>query len=331
MAPLLDLPKLLAEYGVESAATLRAAGVEPTLFADEDNSIAFSAAGRLLAQAAADSGCTTIGLALGRRLGLDVLGVLGHPARFAPDVETALRALILHLHLHDRGAVPALWVRGGNALFGYSIYCADVPGTQQVYDCALAVCNNIVGELAGDGWQATEVRLFRDAPEQLAPYRQCFRAPLRFQAQQAAVVFPAADLKRPLPAADPVAYAEAMRRLESLDSRSGSRLADKVQRVLRQLFTTGDLDATHREGLARLFAIHPRTLNRRLRSEGTSFDALLTTTRYEIARHLLRDTGLPTIEIARRLGYSDSAAFGHAFRRWSGTTATAWRSNHAPT
>lgn len=328
IAPLLGLPRLLAEHGVDVDATMRAAGLDPALFDDPENTVAFACAGRLLEQAAAETRCDFIGLELCGQHDLDVLGMVGRAVRSAPDVASALRTLVLHLHLHDRGAVPALWTSGGNALLGYTVHAPDVPGVQHIYDCALAVIHNIVRELAGPGWRATEVRMFRDAPDDRTPYRRLFRAPLRFGAHQAAVCFPKADLRRPLVGADAAAFAAALRDLESLDRDSEARLASKVQRVLRRLFITGNSDRTDLAGVARLFSHHPRTLNRRLRAEGTTFASILAETRFEIARQLLRDTRLPVVEIARTLGYSDSTAFSHAFRHWSGSTATAWRSRH---
>lgn len=328
MAPLLGLPRLLAAHGIDGDALRRTVGLDPALFNDPENTVAFSVAGLLLEQAAAETRCDFIGLELCGRLGLDVLGVIGRAVRFAPDVATALRTLILHLHLHDRGAVPALWTKGASALLGYTIHTPDVPGAQHIYDCALAVSHNSVRELAGPGWRATEVRMFRDPPDNRAPYRQLFRAPLRFRARQAAVCFPKADLRRPLKGADARVFAAALRELELLDPDGDARLANRVRRVLRRLFTTGNADGADLTGVAGLFSHHPRTLNRRLRAEDTTFASILGETRFEIARQLLRDTRLPVAEIARTLGYADSTAFSHAFRQWSGTTATAWRSRH---
>jgi AraC-like DNA-binding protein len=239
--------------------------------------------------------------------------------------------LILNLHLHDRGAVPYLWTSDGQAMFGYFIYCPYAVGTEQIYDLALAIGHNIMEELAGRSWRATEIRLFRDPPEDARPFREAFRADLRFGAEQAAVVFPAADLARPCVSADPERYASALRDLESLDSTAGGGLANKVRRVLLRLLATGTGAAgglPDRAGVAALFALHPRTLNRRLRAEGTSFTALLCEARYDVARELLRDTRLPIDDIAFLLGYAETASFIHAFRRWSGTTTTAWRSLH---
>lgn len=329
MAPLLGLPCLLSDHGLDPDAVIRGQGCDPALFRDPDNTIAFSAVGRLLAHAAAVTGCRYPGIELARHWGLDVLGAVGRAARLAPNVGAALRCVTLNMHLHDRGAVPYLWTSGDHAVFGYTLYCPDVLGTEHIYDAALTIVHNILRELAGTGWRATEVRLFRDAPVDMTPFREHFRSPLRFAAEQASIVFPAADLARPSANADPARFAAALRDLEALDASFGGGLSDKVQRLLMSLMVTGAClgdTALDRAAVSKLLGLHPRSLNRRLRAEGTTFAALLTDSRYVIARELLRDTRLPVDAIAALLGYAQAASFDHAFRRWSTTTATAWRS-----
>jgi len=330
MAPLVGLPRWLADHGLDADAVIRECGCDPALFTNPENTIAFAAAGRLLAHAAEVTGNPYPGLVLGSRLGLGVLGVLGQALRVAPDLGTALRTLMLHFHLHDRGAVPSLWESNGHAMFGYTLFCPEVPGTAHIYDTAMAISRNVLSELMGKEWKITEVHLFRDPPAESEPFHRIFRTRLRFGAEHAAIVFPAADLARSLPHADPGAYSKALRELENLESSSDADLLkNKVRRVLHRMLISGSgPGGIDLQGIAKLFAVHPRTLNRRLRAEGTTFKALLTETRYEVARQLLRDTHLQTADIAFILGYSESASFNHAFRRWSGTTATAWRSAH---
>jgi AraC-like DNA-binding protein len=244
-----------------------------------------------------------------------------------------LRFLSLYLHLHDRGSVPYVWTDRHLGMFGYTLNCPEIIGSDHIYDGAMAIACNMLRELAGPTWRAKEVRLFRDAPADLAPFRKHFRAPLRFRAEQAAIVFPAADLKRPCVGADADSFARALSDLESLDAESGATLADKVHRVLLSLFVTGvncGGATADRAMIARLFALHPRTLNRRLRAEGTNFAAVLTRARFDIARELLRDTRLPVHDIALLLGYAGTGPFTHAFRRWSGTTAARWRESCRP-
>jgi AraC-like DNA-binding protein len=163
------------------------------------------------------------------------------------------------------------------------------------------------------------------------PYRMLFDVPLRFGSQHTAIIFPAADLGRTCVQADAVRYVNALRDLESLASSGAVRLADRVRQVLRSLLVNGQVEPTDLVGVASLFSLHPRTLNRRLRLEGTTFDALRGEARYQLACRLLRDTRLSTTDIARALGYSGASAFAHAFRRWSGITARVWRSRHRST
>lgn len=328
MAPLLGLPRLIAEHGQDPDAVISDLGCDPALFSNPDNTIDFAAVGRLLAHTAEVTGEPYPGLELGRRQGLRTLGALGEAIRYAADLGTALRALILHFHLHDRGAVPSLWESNGKAFFGYTLICPKAVGTVHIYDASMVIARNVLVELAGRDWTITEVQLFRDRPDQLAPFRRAFRTPLRFGAGHSAVVFPSADLNRPLPQADAQAYAEALRALKGLEAASDAESFEhRVRRLVYRLFVTGSGPAgVDLQRVAGLLAVHPRTLNRRLRAEGTSFKALLTDARYEVARQLLRDTRMTISDIAFALGYAESAPFNRAFRRWSGATATAWRS-----
>jgi hypothetical protein len=66
----------------------------------------------MLDHAAQTTGCPHLGLELGRRSGLDALGLLGQIAQAAPDLGSALRFFILHLH--DPGAFPLLWEGGAH-------------------------------------------------------------------------------------------------------------------------------------------------------------------------------------------------------------------------
>ena len=71
--------------------------------------------------------------------------------------------------------------------------------------------------------------------------------------------------------------------------------------------------------------MQPRTLNRRLQIEDTSFRELLNRPRYDVALTRLAGTGIGITDLALVLGYADTSAFAHAFRRWAGTTPSQWR------
>ena len=76
---------------------------------------------------------------------------------------------------------------------------------------------------------------------------------------------------------------------------------------------------------ARHFHITPRTLHRRLQDEGTSFRDLLEEVRQTLAIEHLRAGRFTIEEIGYTLGYSDTANFRRAFKRWESATPAGYR------
>lgn len=79
------------------------------------------------------------------------------------------------------------------------------------------------------------------------------------------------------------------------------------------------------EEIAGLMGTSVRTLARHLEAEGCTFRALSNDMRVRRARAMLADTELSVSEIARILGYSDSANFSRAFKRATGASPQAHR------
>ena len=320
--PILAVPQMLKEKGLDPARVLSEVGVEPSLLADSENTIPFASVGRLLQHCAERTGCAHFGLVLGERGGAESLGVVGLLAQHAPDVATALRDIVLHLHLHDRGAIPTLSVCGDTAMLGYAIYQRGVVGTDHIYDAAMAIAFNILSELCGRGWAPTEVLFCHSEPPDIQPFRRCFRSPLRFDAEQTALIFPASWLKHRLLGANARLRGILEAEIDRLEEQVAVDLPDRLRCVLRNLLVSG---RGSMDEVTQLFALHRRTLNRRLRAEGLTFQLLVEEVRFEIAHQLLRDTQMPLANIAGLLDYADAASFNRAFRRWSGTTPGAWR------
>ena len=69
----------------------------------------------------------------------------------------------------------------------------------------------------------------------------------------------------------------------------------------------------------------PRSLQRRLQSEGTSFATVLFELRRDLALRYLRDPRISIGEVVFLLGFLDVAAFQRAFKRWPGRTSAVYR------
>jgi len=322
--PLLHVPLLLREFGVDPVVVLAGAGVDPRWLDDPEHRIAFDTVGRLLDDCVRATGCSHFGLLAGQRLDESALGALGTLVRHGETVDTALRDLVLYLHLHDRGAVPMLLGLGPTrTAIGYSIYHRGTPGRAQIVDAAIAVVFHILRRLCGPHWRPSEVMFAHRAPTDKAPFSRFFGAPLRFDAEFSAVVFPSRWLAQPIAGADPAVRAALTAALQAAARRDAGPLAEQVRRALHsKAFVEGQSAAPQ---IARLFGLHERQLRRLLRQEGASFRQIAGEARLSVAQQLLGDTRLPLPEIAEALHYSDVTALSRAFKQWTGERPVAWR------
>lgn len=324
--PFMAIPSLLREFGKDPGAVFATLECDPQLLDDSENAIAFPLLGRLFDTCLEITGCPHFGLLLGQRAGLDGLGLVGMLARHSPTVKEALSNILLYLHLHDRGAVPTLSVVDGAATFGYTIYQPGMTTTAPLYDFCAAVACNVLGALCGPNWQLSGALLPRARPGDPGPYRRIFGLEPVFKAEQLALTFKADWLDRPVTGANPALYRALRECAETLSAGAYGDLVPRVRRIACNLLLsgTGSLHST-----AAVLSMHPRTLRRRLHASGISYRRLCEECREALARQLLQDSGLPVGEVAARLQYTNTAAFTRAFRRWTGSTPSAWRAAEA--
>lgn len=326
VGPLMATPAVLESLGVDPVPLLAEFGVRPDFFADPENVLPFATMGRIFCRCVERSGCGHFGLLVGRRAGVSALGVVGFLMQSAPDVRTALDELVHYLHLHDRGALVSVEAVGPYASLGYTILQHGVPCGEQILAGAITIGLNIMRGLCGADWRPDETHFAFRAPDDVAPYRECFGPRLRFDAEVTSLVFPSRWLDHPLPGADPLLHRLMEERIGELALRAGEDLVAQVRRGIRTLVLTPDCTL---EAAARLAGMHGRTLNRRLRTHGTSFHELREEARRAVACQLLESTNRPANQIAAILGYTDASSFTRAFRRWSGMGPSEWRASRA--
>jgi len=315
----------LRDRGIDPVEVLVEAGIAPTLFDDPDNLITYRARGRLMTRSVVRTGCPHFGLLVGQRMNLPALGIVGLLARYAPDVESALRSIVTYLHLHARGAGMELAVAPGLATLGYYAHQPHVEGTEQTGDAAVAMMLNVMRVLCGPRFSPIEARFAHRKPQDIEPFRDFFQVPLRFDADQYALVFANDWLGGRIPGADAEVQRLLQKQVDALEAKHGDDFPEAVRSVLRPALLTGHASA---DQIAALFSMHSRTLGRRLEDSGTSFQELVDMVRFEIARQMLEDTSLNIGQIAEALGYTRASAFTRAFRRWSSATPAAWRTTH---
>jgi AraC-like DNA-binding protein len=98
--------------------------------------------------------------------------------------------------------------------------------------------------------------------------------------------------------------------------------AERVQAALLELIPAGMASI---ESAAKKLGTSTRTLQRKLRGEGSSFQAMLNETRKDLALHYLQTSRMSGAEISFLLGFEDPNSFFRAFRGWTGETPERFR------
>lgn len=129
----------------------------------------------------------------------------------------------------------------------------------------------------------------------------------------------ATDASLPIISADTDVYRaierELMARLESFSG--ASDMADRVRREIRAILPSGRVSV---EAVAIRLRISTRSLQRKLKDERQSFQAILDETRAALALVYLRDHQLSAEETSFLLAYRDPNSFYRAFSDWTGMT-----------
>jgi AraC-like DNA-binding protein len=161
-------------------------------------------------------------------------------------------------------------------------------------------------------------------PTPVAPYEEFLGTRIQRGARHQ-LAFTTADATRPFLTSNDQMWAmfepELRKRLADLDAD-----VTTVKRVHATLLEGLPSGLVTMEDVARKLALSKRTLQRRIESEGSSFQQILKETRESLARHYLQKTALPVSEISFLLGFDESNSFYRAFRTWTGTTPERVRS-----
>lgn len=168
------------------------------------------------------------------------------------------------------------------------------------------------------------IRFTHKEPSYRAEYDRIFGVPLFFSSNMNALLLDEGFLKVSLPRANPhlsqVLTARAEELLKSLESAKTAR--GEVEKLLTANLQSG---ATSVDVIARQLGVSRQTLFRRLKAEGVTFEKVLDELRHRMALKYLVDRKLSVNETAYLVGFSDPAAFSHAFKRWTGHSPTTIR------
>jgi len=265
-----------------------------------------------------------LGLWLAERLADAPLTVASWFILSSPSVDAGLaRAFEFQRLLHDRA--NAELVQGEHeTTYVHRIGEAGFRAPSAAIEFGLAQLVHLVRRATGKPVVPSRVRLQHARPADVALHTRVFGPGIEFGASEDALSFDRAACELPVVSADPALGELVLAHARTLLARL-SEVASWTARVESVLAKELPHVAPNIDSAASALAVAKRTLQRRLRDEGTSFEAVADAFRRTLAERYLKEQRLGVQETAFLLGYSEVSAFQRAFVRWTGLSPSRWR------
>ncbi len=192
----------------------------------------------------------------------------------------------------------------------------------------LLVLQQYLVSVYGIDMRAASIDLAYPATPYAAVYGRYFGCTVRFDAPCAALIIPAQWREMPNFGYSASTWAHALQLCEATMGSSRSRdTLGQVRHYLGSAFVIDERERalpTLRE-TADALHLAPRTLIRRLRAMGTTYQAVIDDFLQGRACELLANDQSQIKEVAAALGFSNPANFGKAFKRWFGVSPGNYR------
>ncbi|HBR98499.1 MAG TPA: AraC family transcriptional regulator [Gammaproteobacteria bacterium] len=316
--------RALNALGCDGEALLKAAGVTVAEKLNTDARFSADHTRRLWQLALVDTGEEAIGLKVARFVCPTTFHALGFSLWASHSLYDALARMVRFDVLLNDGCELSL--DHGDAV-GFSMDIKQQDGVDLVapegVDYFLGAVVKMFREMSASDFAPVRVTLTRDSPANPHRWHAFFGCPVCFAAGRNQLWFDAHTLTQTLPTGNRDLAEQNDKLVE--DYLTKMQLQDICGQVRRCLIELMPLGMTTLDDVCEALDMPPRTLQYKLRQQGTTLQQLRDKTREALARQYLQYSRQPFTQIAYSLGFSDPAHFNRAFKRWTGETPTAFR------
>lgn len=313
---------LIVDMGYHPADVLRYAKLPSDLFERKDAALSPREYFNLWHGLEQVGGADELPLKLGRAISVEAFD----PALFAclcsPDLNTALQRLAQYKRLVGP-LTMSVDISSKRTQVTLSCYGNEQPLPPSLSTSELVFFTQLA-RLATRKHIAPLTAFTPELPRNRAIYEAFFGCALK-QSERIQISFSSEDATRPFLTENSAmwdAFEPSLHKRLSVLGEHAS-MTDRVRGLLLELLPAGlcTIDA-----VAQRMAVSKRSLQRHLNDEAMTFQDVLNQVRQELAQHYLANTRISPGEISWLLGFQESNSFIRAFRSWTGTTPSAYRS-----
>ncbi|MDH4040464.1 MAG: AraC family transcriptional regulator [Gammaproteobacteria bacterium] len=320
---IVPVAQALRQLGIDPLPVVEGAGIDLARGANPDWRVSQVDFNRLMGQCVMASGDEAFGLLAAEQLQPQVLHSLGLAWLASDTVYAGLLRLQRFGRLVSTGTQLQLEEEGDSIdlCLGMDPRLEGIVPASRDY--AVGVITRMCRLTLGEFLAPVRVLLERPLPSEPQRWESLLASRVVFAADSTRITWSRSDIMEPLVTGDPhlarINDEHTQAYLDSFLARSTTR--DVVDKIVERL--PDGPPSQHQ--IARSLHISSRTLQRKLRDEGTSYIDLLQDTRMQLARKYLRSPGRSVVETAYLLGFSEPSTFSRAFKRLTGVAPAEYR------
>jgi AraC-like DNA-binding protein len=279
----------------------------------------------LLKNALQLSGDPTLGFMIGRTAHVVSLGPLGAALTNAPTLRDCLRLMEAFSRLVGSFAVISFTSTLQGLSMGLELRGLDAEMERLHVEAGFLLLQRFFELMDGRPLTGAEILVGYAAPGHAELYAEAFQNPVTFNAGKHAINLPAFELDAPSPFYNADVWHQGQFFLDKMLKELTKTNNETYTQHVRSFLRSSEPPLPELSSVAGKMHVSERTLNRRLRGEGTSFRDIRSRELRSWARRYLTSTDLSVDAIAAVLGYHDAANFRRAFRGWENCSPAQFR------
>jgi len=312
----------LDQRGLDGAALCREAGIDPAS-TNAETRLPLVATKRLWQLAVQATGDAAFGLHVASAVKPSTFLVLELSMNASSSLAEMFQRIVRFFRIVTDAAELDFTRHGDEYHLRSDVSSQAVQPADESIDAFMSLFIRMCRARLGRDFCPLHLYLCRPAPADVSAFSQVLRTPITFGCAQNVLVLDRASCECQLDDGNAQLAQQGddiirqyLVRTQNLSAVARSIALD-VETVLIEMLPLGEPD---QQAVARQLGLSVRSLQRRLATEGQTWKQLLEATRHKLALHYLRGTAHSIVDIACLLGYSDSANFTRACRRWEGRT-----------